>query len=161
MYIIFDKWSFIFASVQLISNRKLSLLWSLAGNAVFSGMALCIWSVNALFISLKSSLAEWACHFFFPFAFVDATSVYFYAREKEKKTYRWYSSRCCIDLFFYTFHWKDEVNSLLKVSFHSFELYLLKILWRNIISSKSLRNQRSVRYPSTAFNLWSPAVRRI
>lgn len=84
MYIIFDKWSFIFASVQLISNRKLSLLWSLDGNAVFSGMALRIWSVNALFISLKSSLAEWACHFF-PFAFVDATSVYFYAHEKEKK----------------------------------------------------------------------------
>lgn len=85
MYIIFDKRSFIFASVQLISNRKLSLLWSLAGNAVFSGMALRIWSANALFTSL-SSLAEWACHFFFfPFAFVDATSVYFYACEKEKK----------------------------------------------------------------------------
>lgn len=144
MYIIFDKRSCIFASVQLICNRKLSLLWSPAWNVVFSGMALCIWSANALFTSL-SSLAEWACHFFFPFAFVDATSVYFYDREKEKKTYRGYSSRCCIDLFFYTFHWKDEVNSLLKVSFHSFELCLLKILWRNILSSKSLRNQRAVR----------------
>lgn len=161
MYIIFDKWSFIFASVQLISNRKLSLLWSLAGNAVFSGMALCIWSVNALFISLKSSLAEWACHFFSPLLLWMLLLFTSMLVKKRKKTYRWYSSRCCIDLFFYTFHWKYEVNSLLKVSFHSFELYLLKILWRNIISSKSLQNQRSVRYPSTACNLWSPAVRRI
>lgn len=161
MYIIFDKWAFIFASVQLISNRKLSLLWSLDGNAVFSGMALRIWSVNALFISLKSSLAEWACHFFSLCFCGCYFCLLLCSWKREKKTYRWYSSRCCIDLFFYTFHWKDEVNSLLKVSFHSFELYRLKILWRNIISSKSLRNQRSVRYPSTACNLWSPAVRRI